>query len=201
MTAMSNIEAVFCRSAPWRGFAGRVVLPWVLQDSVVGPEVLEIGGGSGAMAYELLRRRPVLQVTLADVDPTMVAAASRRLAGFGDRVRTTVGDATRLEFADDSFDTVCSWLMLHHTIDWEAVLAESARVLRPTGMLVGYDLADTPLAQTIHRVDGSEHRLIRPSELEEGLERAGFAASRVELALGGLVMRFEARNGPLHVKQ
>ena len=196
MTAMANIEAMFCRSAPWRGFARRVVLPWVLQDSVVGPEVLEIGGGSGAMAYELLRRQPAVRMTVADVDPGMAASARRRLVSFGDRVTTTVSDATRLEFADDSFDTVCSWLMLHHTIEWEEVLAECARVVRPAGTLAGYDLVDTPVARAIHRVDGSEHRLIRPSALEAGLERAGFVASRVELALGGLVMRFEAHNGP-----
>lgn len=50
MSVMSTVEASFCRSAPWRGFARRVVLPWALRDTEVGPQVLEIGGGSGAMA-------------------------------------------------------------------------------------------------------------------------------------------------------
>jgi ubiquinone/menaquinone biosynthesis C-methylase UbiE len=191
---MSSVEAMFCRSTPWRAVARHAVLPWVLHGSFVGPEILEIGGGSGAMAYELLRRQPTARLTLADVDPNMLDAASRRLASFGDRARPTMSDATGLdEFADQSFDTVCSWLMLHHTIKWEAVLAESARVLRPGGTLAGYDLVDTPVARAVHRVDGSEHRLLRPDALEAGLERSGFEASRVELALGGLVMRFEAR--------
>lgn len=125
----------------------------------------------------------------------MVAAAKRRLAGFGDRATTTVSDATRLEFADNSFDTVCSWLMLHHTIDWKTVLDESARVVRPGGTLTGYDLIDTPVARAVHHVDGSEHQLIGPVALEAGLRGAGFTTVRVESALGGLVMRFEAGTG------
>ena len=173
---MSSVEAVFCRSAPWRGFARRVVLPWVLDEGErLGPDVLEIGGGSGAMAQELLDRHPDIRLTLADIDPAMAAAARRRLAPFGDRAQVTVGDGTRLDFPDDSFDTVCSWLMLHHTIDWEGVLAEVARVTRPGGLIVGYDLTDTAIARVVHRLEGSEYRLLRPAELERELGRLGTA--------------------------
>ena len=191
---MSSAEAVFCRSAPWRGFARRVVLPWVLGDDgdPLGPEVLEIGGGSGAMARELLERHPHIRLTLADIDPEMAAAARRRLAPFGDRATVTVGDGTRLDFPDHTFDTVCSWLMLHHTIDWEGVLAEAARVTRPGGTIVGYDLTDTAIARVVHRLDGSEHRLLRPAELERELGRLGSSAV-VDRALGGTTMRFRAR--------
>jgi ubiquinone/menaquinone biosynthesis C-methylase UbiE len=191
---MSSVEAVFCRSAPWRGFARRVVLPWVLDgDERLGPEVLEIGGGSGAMARELLVRHPEIRLTLADIDPAMTAAARQRLAPFGDRATVTVGDGTRLGFADDSFDTVCSWLMLHHTIDWEGVLAEVVRVTRPGGLIVGYDLTDSAVARVVHRMDGSEYRLLRPGQLERELGRLGTTAPVVEPALGGTAMRFRAR--------
>ena len=190
---MSSVEAAFCRSAPWRRFARGVVLPWVLDDTErLGPQVLEIGGGSGAMAQELLARHPGIRLTLADIDPVMAAAARRRLAPFGDRARVTVGDGSRLEFADDSFDTVCSWLMLHHTIDWEGVLAEVVRVIRPGGLVVGYDLTDTALARAVHRLDGSEHRLLGAAELERELGRLGTTV-RVERALAGTTMRFRAR--------
>lgn len=191
---MSSVEAVFCRSAPWRGFARRVVLPWVLDGDVrLGRDVLEIGGGSGAMAQELLARHPDIRLTLADIDPAMAAAARRRLAPFGDRATVTVGDGTRLDFPDRSFDSVCSWLMLHHTIDWEGVLAEVVRVTRPGGMVVGYDLTDTAVARVVHRLDGSEHRLLRPAELERELGRLGAHGPRVEQALGGATMRFRAQ--------
>ena len=105
----------------------------------------------------------------------------------------TVGDGTRLDFPDDSFDTVCSWLMLHHTIDWEGVLAEAVRVTRPGGLIVGYDLTDTAPARVVHRLDGSEYRLLRPAELERELGRLGTGDPVVERALGGTTMRFRAR--------
>jgi len=194
MSAMSSVEARFCRSAPWRGFARRVVMPWVLADTgELGRDVLEIGGGSGAMAQELLDHHPDIQLTLADIDPEMAAAARRRLAPFGDRARVTVGDGTRLAFRDDSFDTVCSWLMLHHTIDWEGVLAEVVRVTRPGGLIVGYDLTDTAVARAVHRLDRSEYRLLRSDELERELGRLGAGGPVVERALGGATMRFRAR--------
>lgn len=190
---MSGVEAVFCRSAPWRGFARRVVLPWVLgRAEPLGREVLEIGGGSGAMAQELLGRDPGIRLTLADIDPAMADAARRRLAPFGDRARVTVGDGTRLDFPDDSFDTVCSWLMLHHTIDWEGVLAEVARVTRPGGLMVGYDLTDSAIARVVHRLDGSEHRLLRPADLERELGRLSGETPVVEQGLRGATMRFRA---------
>src|SRR5215472_9446926 len=43
MPAMSRLEAVFCRSAPWRVFTQRAVLPWALQGMRPEGRVLEIG--------------------------------------------------------------------------------------------------------------------------------------------------------------
>lgn len=192
MTAMSSIEARFCRSAPWRGVAGRVVLPWAIKDTTLGPRILEIGGGSGAMAHELLMRHPDVHVTVADIDPAMVNAAQARLEPFGQRAAAVVGDATDLDVADNSFDTVCTWLMLHHTLDWPQVVAEVVRVVRPGGTILGYDLTNSGVARLTHRLDRSEHRLIRPRDLRSELDRLGLQTSRVETSLGGLVMRFRA---------
>lgn len=192
MSVMSNIEAAFCRSAPWRGFAGRVILPWALRDADIGHEVLEIGGGSGAMAFELLKREPDIRLTLTDLDPAMVGAAGSRLAPFGDRATAVEADATALDFPDDSFDTVCTWLMLHHTIHWPEVLAEIRRVLRPGGSLVGYDLTNSGVSRLVHKVDRSEHHLIEPSQIQTELRRLEMGDARVAPAFGGLVMRFAA---------
>lgn len=144
------------------------------------------------MAVELMKRRPDIDLTVADLDPAMVAAARLRLAPFGDRARPVVADATDLSLPDRSYDTVCSWLMLHHTIEWPQVLAEAARVLRPSGSFVGYDLADTKLARLVHQVDGSDHLLIQHPRLKRELDGLGFTDVDVETALGGLVMRFSA---------
>jgi hypothetical protein len=80
MPAMSRFECAFCRGAGWRAFAGRVVLPWVLRGERLDGDVLEIGGGSGAMAARLLATHPTLRITVTDYDQAMVAAARTRLA-------------------------------------------------------------------------------------------------------------------------
>lgn len=187
MPRMSALEASFCRSAPWRLLARRV-LPWATQGSSLAGRVLEIGGGGGAMAQAIIEAAPHVSLTTTDTDPAMVRAARRLLAGSA--VETLEADATRLPFADESFDTVLSFLMLHHVIDWEQALAEAARVLRPGGSFVGYDLLSSRAAAWVHRVDRSPHRLIDAKEVEPALREVGLAPLRVRFSFG--VVRFVA---------
>ena len=141
MPVMSVVERTFCRSLPWRAFAERVVLPWALSGEDLHGDVLEIGGGTGAMAAGVIDRFPHLRLTVTDIDPVMVAAARKRLATHRE-VTVERADVTALPFADGSFDVVTSYLMLHHVVDWRPALTEALRVLRPGGRLVGYDLTD-----------------------------------------------------------
>ena len=99
--------------------------------------------------------------------------------------------ATALPFPDESFDSVVSCLMLHHIIDWERAVAEVARVLRPGGTFVGYDLTRTPLASLFHWLDRSPHRLLVPVEFQAECIRNGFAI-RLRSRLLGHVMQFVA---------
>src|SRR5262249_28164447 len=155
----------FCRSAPWRWFARRIVLPWVIQGEHVSGDILEIGSGSGATAAELLRRFPDVQLTATDYDDSMVDVARDRLREFGDRVDVKQADATQLPFPGGSFDAVLSFIMLHHVMDWEKALAEAVRVLRPGGRLLGFDLLDSPAMHWLHRAERSPHRMMRWDEL------------------------------------
>jgi SAM-dependent methyltransferase len=194
---MSRAEAVLCRSAPWRLFARRVVLPWALSGHRLTGRVLEIGGGSGAMADTVLRTHPeTTELTVVDLDPGMVRSAGRRLAPFGGRADAEVADVTSLPFDGDGFDVVLSFLMLHHVIDWRDALAEAARVLRPGGRLVGYDLCRSGPAVAFHRADRSAVSMITPDELRSGLEAVGLVPASVRRSRGGLVMRFDAHKPP-----
>ncbi len=193
MPAMSRFECAFCRGAGWRAFAGRIVLPWALQGERLGGDVLEIGGGGGAMAARLLATRPGLQITVTDYDEAMVTAARARLATSADRASVRQADATQLPFPDDRFDAVLSFIMLHHVIDWEAAVGEAIRVLRPGGVLVGYDLVASRPGRWLHQAKGARHRLMAPRELRDRLADLPTEAVRLRPGLAGLVGRFTAR--------
>jgi ubiquinone/menaquinone biosynthesis C-methylase UbiE len=185
---MSQFERAYCCSTLWRSSSSAI--PRELSGQRLGRDVLEIGAGSGSVAQQLLSDSPELAWTAIDIDPRMTQAAATRLGEFaGASVQTA--DATAMPFPDESFDSVVSCLMLHHIIDWERAVAETARVLRPGGVFVGYDLTRTALASLFHRLDGSPHRLIAPDDFRTECARHGLSAS-LRSGLLGHVMRFVA---------
>jgi ubiquinone/menaquinone biosynthesis C-methylase UbiE len=195
MPVMSAVESAVCRSGPWRCATRRIVVPWVLDGRRLAGDVLEIGGGSGAMADGVARMFRDVRLTVTDIDEVMVRSARHRLRRYGG-VTVERADAAALPFASGSFDVVMSYLMLHHVIRWRDALTEAARVLRPGGLLIGYDATDTKLSSVVHRVDGSPHELLSPDELRHGLVVTGFGEAVVDAHLFSHVMRFSARTPP-----
>lgn len=189
MPLMSPIEGTFCRTHLWNVIAAKRMLPWALGGEPPIGKVLEIGGGAGAMAEATLADFDV-EMTITDLDPRMVAAARERL---GERVIAEVADVTALPYDVGTYDTVASYLMLHHVIDWPGAVTEAARVLKPGGTFRGYDLTDTAAARWFHRVDRSPFLMVAPADLRHRLEAAGFRDVRIEQAAAGHLMRFAAR--------
>jgi ubiquinone/menaquinone biosynthesis C-methylase UbiE len=186
-------ERLLCRTAAW-GVLVRPLVPWALSGESLDGEVLEIGGGGGAMAAGVLNRFASVRITIADLDPKMVQATGRRLARFGDRARAEVGDATALPFPDARFDSAISFLMLHHVGRWEAAVAEAARVLRPGGRFLGYDLHDTAASRGLHHADGiHDLRSITAPTMRAALHDAGFLTPRFRQ--GRLTVRWVAVRG------
>ncbi|MDN5851991.1 MAG: class I SAM-dependent methyltransferase [Actinomycetia bacterium] len=167
-------------------------MPWTTLGTQFSGAVLEIGGGGGGMAEALAKANPQIRLTMTDIDEAMVDVARTRLAHVRN-VSVRHADVTTLSFPDDSYDTVVSFLMLHHVIDWETAVAEVARVLRPGGLFVGYDLTDTRISALIHRVDGSPHRLIRRGEFEAEVGAAGLDLERMRYSAVHHIFRFVAR--------
>lgn len=189
LPSMSAVEQAFCRSTPWRWATRRVIQPWALSGFSPHGNVLELGAGSGVMAMETARVYPDLHLTVTDIDHAMVRAARARLGRYPN-VKVTRADVTDLKFEDQTFDVVTSFLMLHHVIDWERALREVARVLRPGGTLIGYDMTRTHFGELVHWVDRSPHRLLAREEFAPGLLEVGLRDVSVRPSFARHVVRF-----------
>ena len=167
---MSRFERAYCCSAVWRSSSSTIARE--LAPNSWAATCWKSASASGSVAQQLLSSNPEIAWTAMDIDPHMTQAAATRLHGFPNASVKTA-DATAMPFPDDSFDSVVSCLMLHHIIDWERAVAEVARVLRPGGTFVGYDLTRTPLASLFHRLDGSPHRLLVPDDFRDRVRTHG----------------------------
>lgn len=96
---------------------------------------LEVACGPGAISRALAPRLGSVQGV--DMTPTMVekATAEAARAGLGN-LDFAVGDATALDFGDDSFDGAVTRSSLHHIPAPQRVVEEMARVVRPGGRVV-----------------------------------------------------------------
>ncbi len=99
-------------------------------------DVLDIGTGTGTLALAALERWPALRITGIDVSSEMLELASRaashRLGTVArSRFSPQLGDATRLPFADATFDAAMSSFVLQLVPSRAAALREIRRVLRP----------------------------------------------------------------------
>jgi ubiquinone/menaquinone biosynthesis C-methylase UbiE len=192
MPKMPAVARTVVTSPPYRLFARRVLLPWVLGDEQPAGEGLEIGAGSGVMSAQLLAAFPLLRMVATDYDPHMVRTARRTLRSFGDRADVQRADASDLPFADGRFDLVLSAAMLHHVPVWQDAVAQAVRVLHPGGRLIGYDPIEGALSWLVHVTERHTTKMLQPGQLEAQLDRLAVTNVRVNPALRGSVIRFSA---------
>lgn len=138
--------------------------------------VLDLGGGTGALAAAVAERFPKARVEIWDTDPAMLEAARERCARFGPRVT-----GVERSFADPlpPCDAVVACIALHHVKD----LAVKSRIyknifaaLRPGGMFLN---ADTAVCATPVLRDHAFHlwaESMRPHGIGEPEARAYFAS-------------------------
>ena len=102
----------------------------------------DLGCGPGHLVVKLAQLAPELHVTGIDLSDEMLARAQEFAArcGVGARATFREGDAQQIPLPDGSLDLVVSTLSLHHWSDPIAVLDEIARVLRPGGSFLIFDL-------------------------------------------------------------
>ena len=105
-------------------------------------KAIDLGCGPGYLVAEMVRQAPGLHVTGLDLSDEMLAEAEAfaQQRGIAQAVSFRKGDVQQIPFEDGSVDLVVSTLSLHHWSDPVAVLEEVARILRPGGSLLVFDL-------------------------------------------------------------
>ncbi len=103
-----------------------------------GLAALDVAGGTGDIAFRLLRRAPTARVTVLDLTEAMLVEGRRRAETlpFADRLDWVVGDAMALPFPNGAFDAYTIAFGIRNVTRPEQALAEAWRVLRPGGRLL-----------------------------------------------------------------
>jgi len=117
---------------------------WLLkqQDALRDKDVLDIGCGNGAFLSQLSGL--IRSGNGVDSSQGMIAKAVERCAGQANLAFETI-DGPTLPYPDDSFDTVMSVLSFRY-LDWDPLVREILRVLRPGGELLVVDMVASALA-------------------------------------------------------
>lgn len=183
---MNAFETWFCGSSVWRYVTRRQLLPWMLDGSVLGEHVLELGAGPGAATEELRLR--VARVTSLEYDHGFAARIGARFSATNGGV--IQGDTAMLPFPDKTFSSAIAILMLHHLRSKELqdhAFAEICRVLRPGGVFLAFEIQDSWL----HRVGHIRSTFvpIAPASAAVKLTAAGFSRVTFDSQRGGFRIR------------
>ncbi len=158
-------------------------------------DVLELAAGT-------LRNLPHypqgVKLTAVELSPEMAAIGRKRAQEVGRPVDLRVGDVQKLDFPDESFDTVTCTLGFCTIPDTTAAAREAFRVLRPAGGLLLLEHVRSP----VRAVRGVE-RLLEPlfvrfmadhltREPLDYLPGVGFEIDEVERSKWGIVERLRA---------
>ena len=143
-----------------------------------GDQVLDVAGGTGALAEALAGR--VAEVTVSDISEPMLAHVAAP-------ARAVVARAEQLPFPDHSFDLVACVRALHHVDSPTRALDEMARVVRPGGRIVIEDFLADPDPdrarrwEEIERLRDTGHRrLVAAGEVRSRLLAKGLAVDAEE---------------------
>ena len=152
-----------------------------------GLRVLDIGCGGGLLSEPMARLGA--EIVGADASETniSVAALHAREAGLAIDYRATTAEA--LAEAGETFDIVLAMEIVEHVADLDLFIAETARMVRPGGLMVLSTINRTPKAfllailgaeyvlRWLPRGTHSYEKLVKPRELAAALEKAGLAVS------------------------
>ncbi|MEO0465819.1 MAG: class I SAM-dependent methyltransferase [Pseudomonadota bacterium] len=164
-----------------------------------GDRVLDLGCGEGRHLHGLYFHGG-LHLNGIDLDEASLQKAKDgfmtlppREPGDEGTVDLSVGDATALDFPDDTFDAIICSEVLEHLPDYDAALVEIRRILKPDGRLcitvphawperICWRLAPGPDGYAFQ--PGGHIRIFDEVDLQQSVERRGFRMTRRHHAHG-----------------
>jgi ubiquinone/menaquinone biosynthesis C-methylase UbiE len=183
---MNRLEKLFIRSPLRVYFLRKSEAVLVLSHLGLPPGsvCLEVGCGVGVGTLLINRYLNCRRVIGVDIDPEMIASARRYLSrppGWAkgtrrDNIDLICEDASRLSFFDGYFDAAFHFAVLDHIKDWEGVISEVYRVLKPGGV---YSFEEFLLSPAGNGRWG--HVSIAEREIRRVLEKCGFLIQSFEM--------------------
>jgi ubiquinone/menaquinone biosynthesis C-methylase UbiE len=140
-----------------------VIADWLRPAVCAGGSLLDVGGGTGALAARLASVLNA-RATVLDQTPQML-----RYVRESERVTAVLGEAQTIPFADGTFDAALVIDALHHMREHDAAFAEISRVVRCGGLVLVLDLdregPGTWFAAFGERLLGEPSSFLTPAEL------------------------------------
>ncbi|WP_428266040.1 class I SAM-dependent methyltransferase [Haliangium sp.] len=175
---LNRVEKLLMNNPVRAGIQRRVEARRLLElgGSMAGGRALEVGCGRGVGAALILELFKADRVDAFDLDPDMIERAQARLAGYGDRVRLWTGDVSNIAAADDAYDAVFDFGIIHHVPGWREALVEIHRVLAPGGRFYVEEIYRRLIDHRLMRrtLDHPEGDRFDHAQLGQALVDAGF---------------------------
>lgn len=176
--------------ADWFGDIDIYLFDQLLKGRITpGMRVLDAGCGTGRnLVYFLRTGHQVFGVDGSAGDIKEVRNLAARLAPGLPRENFRCEDVRELSFADDSFDLVISNAVLHFAADepeFDAMLTEMWRVLKPGGMLFARLASTIGIEDRVKLLDGRRYTL--PDGSERFLVDEDFLQHRTDRLGGSLI--------------
>lgn len=146
-----------------------------------GERVLDLGCGEGRHVINAYLHSDVTAIGV-DLSLRDLRTTAERFKPFAQPDNAQkyfalqVADATRLPFADNSFDKIICSEVLEHIHDYHAVLREIRRILKPDGLLAISVPRYWPekicwqLSREYHAVEGGHIRIFNAGQLRQDVE-------------------------------
>lgn len=122
--------------------------------------IIDVGGCWGWHWRNLKKLRPDVKVVIVDLIKENLFHAKNLLKdNLNQNIFLVHGDATSLKFPSEFFDGYWTVQTLQHIPNFEDIIKEAHRVLKPSGVFANYSLCNSKLVQYIFQLFGKKYHI------------------------------------------